>query len=543
MKRAKKITASVLSVLLVSSALASCKPPQGTTNTQKFDATKAQLRICSFDGGVGVKWLEDSAERFCELYKDHVFVEGTKGVQIWIEPVLGVDVNKFPNENNDIYFAEHANYYNMLSTGHLLEITDMVTEPMTEFGETESVEDKLYDNYKDYFKTPAGKYYAIPHYKGIYGITYDRVLWNEKSLFIGANGAVDQKETGTLANGPDGMPNTYDDGLPATYDDFYKVCDTMMQRGITPITWSGMYQWYFSGLLAALKADFEGEQADLSYSFNGETYDKLVKSINPDGTVVYDEPLTITEENGYEMMRSAGDYYALTFAEKIIDSNYYAQQSFTGSVTHLDVQGTYLLSKYSGKRIGMLVEGSWWANEAGNYIQRMQSSYGDTLDARGFALMPYPKATTAEVGDPQTVLDTANSLACINAHIDPETIPLAKLFLQFQQTESELIKFVQSTSMTRNFKYEVPEDVYDGLNTFAKSIVDVCVNCEHVLPMSSSQFMQKNLDKFQFDPYFKTPAYGHATDALNGSKHNKTAAEVFAEMQKKFTPQIWNSMR
>ena len=482
-------------------------------STEKVDTTKAQLYLSNFDGGVGTKWLEEAADRFEEKYKDTPFVEGTQGVQIWIERQKGVTVEKFPNERNDIYFLENTNYYNMISTGNLLDITDMVTEPMTEFGETVSVEDKLYDNYKSYFKTSAGKYFAIPHYKGIYGITYDRALWNEKGLFLSSNGKVEKKETDTgLSNGPDGKAGTYDDGLPATYDEFYKVCDAMVKRSITPITWAGQYQWYFTGFMGALKADFEGEHADIAYTYNGETYDKLVKSINADGSVVYDEPMAISEENGYEMFRSAGNYYPLQFLETLIKKNYYATQSFNDSVSHLDTQGTYLLSKYVGKRIGMLVEGCWWANEANSYVKQMETRYGDSLNDRRFAIMPYPKATTAEVGEPQTVLDTAKSLACINANIDKNKIDLAKLFLQFLQTEDELVKFLQSTSMTRNYKYEVSDEVYNGLNTFAKSVSDVLVNCEHVMPAGSSEFSYRNA--FAYNGWFDTSKYGICTKAI-----------------------------
>lgn len=544
MKNKKQILAMACALIALGN-FAACG---GGTTTETIDETKSQLRIGNFDGGVGTQWLNEAIDRFEELYKDKSFEDGKKGVQILVDRHKGVDINQFANQDIDIYFLENVNYYDAIATGNLLDITDMVTEKMTKFGEEESVEDKLYDNYKAYYKTPAGKYYGIPHYKGIYAINYDRGLWDEKRLFISADGEVNQKSTSkNLSKGPDGKAGTYDDGLPATYAEFYQVCDVMKNNaGVDPLVWSGQYQWYASGYLAALKADFEGAQADVPYSYNGETFDKLVKEIKADGTVVYDEPMAITEENGYEMFRSAGNYYPVKFMEGIIENQYYADMAFGAGNSHIATQGSFLLSKYAArtgqaKRIGMLIEGCWWANEAATYVQTMESQYGESFNDRNFAIMPYPKATQAEVGKPQTVLDTARSLSCINAHIDPRNIELAKTFLQFLQTDDELVKFLKCTSMTRNFKYEVPADVYAGLNTYAKSVADVLVNCEHVLPASSSDLYYRNASSFDVFGWFKFGGL-EPTKLLEAGDQHKSAKQIFESVKARFDKTAWERM-
>lgn len=512
----------------------------------KIDHTKTQLHICNFNGGVGSQWLDEAVIRFTERYKDHSFEPGKTGVQVWIEKSISISVDSFPTSDNDIYFMEQGNYYNMLSTGNLLDITDMVTKPMTEFGETASVEDKLYDNYKDYFKTPAGTYFGIPHYKGIYGITYDRNLWNEKGLFFSADGNVGKKESDTnLSYGPDGKTGvidgvdySYDDGLPATYAQFDKLCSAILKRGITPIAWSGAYQWYAEGVLAALKADFEGKYAHLPYSYNGTTYDKLIKSINADGTVTYEEPTEIGPENGWKMYASAGNYYPLKFIETIINKNYYATDSFNSATLHTDIQGTYLLSKYTDKRIAMLMEGYWWPYEASSYVQRMQSSYGESLDSRNFAIMPYPKATEAQIGEKQTVLDTACSISCINAHIEPSKIELAKLFLQFLETDEELLNFLKCTNITRSFKYDVPEKVYSELNTFAKSVVSVIMNGDHVTPASKEEIYYNNKSTFDQFKWFRTSQYSVCTTAMKDK--GISAKQIFDAIKGSYTQDSWN---
>ena len=41
---------------------------------------------------------------------------------------------------------------------------------------------------KDFFKTKEGKYYGLPHYEGVYGLTYDADLFDEQSWYFDADG-------------------------------------------------------------------------------------------------------------------------------------------------------------------------------------------------------------------------------------------------------------------------------------------------------------------------------------------------------------------
>jgi len=536
-----KVVAVACAVLAFGS-IAGCKRDVLTS----IDESKAQLRLLNFDGGVGTDWLKESVARFTELYKNKSFTPGTTGVQIHIDTSKSIDFTNIPNMDVDIMFAEHVNFYDVMADGHLLDITDMVTAPMTEFGETQSVEDKLYDNYKEYFKTSAGKYYGIPHYKGDYCITYDRALWDEKRLFVGEDGEVNQKaNSSTLDVGPDGKKGTYDDGLPKTYEQFFEVCDVMSRKGIDPFVWSGAYQWYASGVLMSMKADVEGEHADVVYSFNEEVVDNLlIKEIKADGTVVYDdEPTTINVQNGYELFRSAGNYYPVKFMESIIENGYVAEES-KGATSHTDAQESYLFSKYTsstGKsnRIAMLMEGNWWGNEAKEDVQAMKNLYGETFNARNFAILPFPKATEAQVGEQQTMLDTGNTVACISKYTKvPE---LAKLFLQFLQTNDELVNFVKSTNLTRNYKFTVSDEDYENLNTFAKSMVDLHVSedTNHVMAMSSSDFYYKNPEITRFQEYFNISGLPVTRVFWSTGADHKSAEQAFEIIKNRYTKAQW----
>ena len=523
----------------------------GGDGEEEIDETKTQLYISNFNGGVGTEWLEKHAARFEEEYKNVEFTPGKFGVQVIIETHKGVSVDKFATERNEIYFLENCNYYDMLSTGHLLDITDVVQKDMAQFGEAgSSIESKMAaagQAYVDYFKTSQGKYYAIPHYRSIYGITYDKGLFDEKGFYLFANGEVGATyadvEAGRAAKGPDGKAGTYDDGLPATYDDLWKVCRVMVESSVDPFTWSGQYKWYASCFMASLKADFEGEEASMAYGFDSSKFHlddedtsndgkvtKLVKEIKADGTVVYDEPTALTYQNGNEVYRSAGVYYANEFIYQIVKNNWYSSRSFNESVSHIDTQANYLLSKYGNdKQIAMLVEGSWWSHEASSYVQQMENRYKETFAERGFALMPLPKATKAQVGETQTTLDASGSLACINANIDTNKIELAKTFLQFCETDKSLVEFLQTTGMTRGYGFNLADAEYKALTPFAQSVVDIIKNGEVTLPVSSSEFFYKNYSDLLYSACMKTPTNEYPSVAFKDK--NYTAKQMFEEIK------------
>ena len=96
-----------------------------------------------------------------------------------------------------------------------------------------------------------GKYYALPHYETYMGVSYDVSLFESKLLYFSANpdngnnGFITSK-TEKRSMGPDGKTGvqngidySLDDGLPSTYEEFFKLCDYMVVRNVTPFVWPG----------------------------------------------------------------------------------------------------------------------------------------------------------------------------------------------------------------------------------------------------------------------------------------------------------------
>ena len=541
----KKKMNKIVSLLVALAAVATCMPfaACNSGDEEKVDMSKAQLHVSVYNGGVGRDWLDAYIARFQEAYKDYEFIPGKKGVQVWVTPHKSSvsDLSgKFNGAKEDVYFLESVNYYDMVSQGHFMDITDMVVnDPLDEYGENVTIESKLHEKVKEYLKTSDGKYYALPHTQTPTMLTYDADLFDRFNLYFDANGVIGKKSTDSgLSKGVDNVAGTYDDGLPATYKQFFQLCAKMKQRGIAPIIWSGMYDFYTTRFLKELRVDFEGaEQAMTAYDFDG-TMTHIVDKIDAEGNITYKDPVTITEENGYEMLSSAGYYYAYKFFEEIINGEYYSNKSFNDSISHKDAQETFLLSSFEATEqdIGMLVEGLYWVNESKGFFKAMESYPKASLAERNLKLMPMPKATEAQVGEKTTLADSIVQLAFISAYVPQERVELAKTFLRFCSTQESMEEFLIQTGLTRNYVVNY-DNIYDSLSPYSKSVVDVLGDCDYILPASSSPVFQKNFDQFYSEYEVSTPNFPNPVIALK--EEGKTAAQLFDEFRNKFNANSW----
>lgn len=522
----------------------------GTKETgEPVDNTKAQLYVSNFNGGVGSDWLvEKAVKRFEEKYATTELVSGKVGVQVHVEKHKSSPdglAGQIKTAKADVYFLENVNYYDFISRGLFLDITDVVTKPLTEFNETESIEDKLYDDQVDFWKTSQGKYYAVPHAQSPTLITYDGDLFDRLGLYFGADGKLGKKSTDTgLSAGPDGKSGTYDDGMPATYADFYTLCNTMKHRGVSPLVWSGQYAFYVTRFSKQLRVDFEGaEEAMNAYDFNG-TATKLVESIAADGTIKYKAPVTITPENGYEVYSSASYYYAFDFLKNVYDGGYYDSKSFNENTSHRGAQDLFLKSSFraDAKDIGMIVEGLYWVNEAEATFREMETQKGASLQERNLRVMPLPKATSAQVGTKTTVVDSLNQMAFIANKSDrsEEQTNLAKTFLRFLSTQESLEEFLVETGLPRNFSVDY-SNVYDSLCPYSKSVIELLSNCDYIMPSSDAMVFQKNYMALFNDNEMGTKK-GSDPMVLIKDNPKMTSLELFEDFKTKYSATQWATM-
>ena len=133
-------------------------------------------------------------------------------------------------------------------------------------------------------------------------------------------------------------------------------------------------------LMEGLMASYMGaDELELYFSFDstrGGTLSgddlltaKIVTSWDGDTPVI--EEQNITAETGYAMQSSAGRYYALKFMETVYQNkDRYVSNKVKSALSHLDAQEEYIYSNLENKPVAMLIEGSYWYNEAEGAFER-----------------------------------------------------------------------------------------------------------------------------------------------------------------------------
>lgn len=561
----KKSTNLVKSSAVV--AMAACLALSGVAcgrdSGELVETTMSQLSIVSWNGDFHLTWLEEIAERFEEEYKDYSFEAGKKGVQVWVNPD-GVVYDSFATSistiEEEIAVGEQMNYYLFVSKGTSMDITEALTTPLTEYGESKSIVDKMSDDMWDFYgvgdsedKTER-KYYGLPWYETYPGFFYDKQLFEEEKLYFAAEG---EGRDGWIVNaktkkgtGPDGVYGTDDDGLPATYDDFFKLLDKMYSLDMEPVAWGGNAQIYLNATLSALAADYEGYDSMMTnYTLSGET--QVVSKINADGTVEL-EDLTVTKENGYKLYQQAGFYHGLNFLERLLttkDDNgrpkYYDPLHSTSSTyTHRAVQNTFLRGGYVSDvktRIGILLDSSWWYSGAEETFKNMSSIPGGASLERSIGMMPMPKVDADHLGE-ATYFDNWMTNVVVRKGIEESKVPMVNQFIRFMHTDVSLSKFTQLTSAVRPFVYELTQEDEANTSVFGKQMLSIHNNSKVVHPWSKNDLVINNLGAFMLNEGRYTTIVGESYNLVsNAMRSGVSAKQYFEGFKKSFSQSNWNN--
>lgn len=479
-----------------------------TPGVQEIDSSKTQLYVGTLDQGVGKGWLELVADRFEEAFADYE-LNGKKGVQVLVE---GVDratslINNFKRERVEVVFNEGVDYETWVNKKLLLDITDAVNgknADLSAYGDPAgtTIESKMDESAAEYYKTDDNKYYAIPFYEDTNGIMFNVDLWEKYGFYFKDGGGW----TGNVKEatvGQDGKKGTYDDGLPRTFDDFFALCEHIQQTKSTkggqpliPIAWNGKYDLsYINSFLFCMAADVDGaDQYSLNFTFNGEA-EGLITGFDGTTPIISQTAETITDRDGYKLYRQQGKYYALKFIETIIDEGYYSNKIINKStIDHKTMQAYFIKTEDAsqgaplGQEIAMLIEGTWWFNEADEYFSTNEQYGGGKYEQR-FGMMPLPKPTEDHVDGTHTLFNSKQSAAFINANIDESKIELAKEFLKFAHSNDSLVEFTETVSLLKPYAYTLSEN--NNLTYYAKQLLQVKEASENVYPFADSRLFTR----------------------------------------------------
>jgi len=484
---------------------------EGVTNPYK-------LKVYNFTGGYGEEWLNALATRYKKARAGIKFTVDGKEYD-------GVDFD-FTKEKNimtsmmnsgvqfDVWFQEQVYYNQILQNGKIFkDMTDVLTdENPYEPGVT--IESKMSDYQKEYYNRD-GKYYGIPHYAGYIGLAYNKAMFDDYKWYFKKDYTAEdfanlecfiEVESDAKSNGPDGLANTEDDGLPTTYDEFFALC-TLIDEKCKPINWAGKHkQEYLNWFMTALTANYEGlDQMSLNYSFNG-TATNLI-SVAEDGTVTKLDPVEINgPENGYELAKQAGKYYALKFLEKVIDDEYYSAGAIDTTYTQTLAQEDFVLSDGTATTdTAMLVDGCWWEMEADRTFRNLEQQTGKSYkDNFGWLPLPMPTQESADARAQKlsagekgyTLTDTHNSLAFIGKHVSDEVYALCKDFLQFAYTDESLAEFSMITDTTKSLNYTMTAEQKAQMSAYGRSLINMQEKADLVYTFSKNAFYQANEASF-----------------------------------------------
>ena len=523
----KKATALLLCVLTLGSAFACNK------KVEKVDESVTTLiRIIAGGGGTGMDWIRDAADRFEEQQKEHSYAEGKMGVVVETTP--RASSTSLETSRSDAYIIYGIDRNNTIAAeaqrGYIVEIDDIMREKTTETrnGQPISVDDKFFDSQRSWYQDKNGKYYGVPYIENYAGISYNKDLFDEYSLYLSkdTNGKnvvsslfgtrnyfINDGDFDNKSCGPDGKYETEDDGLPSTLIEWLCLCEYMKgEYGIDPVTVTGAYPYYSNFMLEALlvsligydryknivyEGDSKGEDVEIVTGFTNENLFPGIDYIKKPVT----QKVKITPECGYYATWMIEKFYVDAAFEIIEKQGWWGADGMNNNASHLQTQRHFIAGNLGGNndKIGMLSEASFWNYESvkdGNY-KSIKKNVED-IDVRWMSL---PVSVSEKVtpdnglGAEPILYEYTSSYMCINSKFkdDAEHLAAAKDFLRFLMTDAELSHWTTSNFNFMPMDYEITEEDSKKLTPFYKSIANLRESNRVLYNWSDSPLFQNNM--------------------------------------------------
>lgn len=483
MKKFSKIIAVMLCAVTALASLAAC----GGDDPSKLDPTTT-LYVANYDGAAGHTWLDYYIAEYKKVQPNVTIVPMNKKEEFSGDKVMST----MANDIYDIYFTDHSAYSAFVASGVIADMTDIVTEKVyTDDGElaaegagTKSIIDFLYPEMREYYAVGSGEsvqYYGLPTFYPISGAVYDADLFNQKNWFFDKNGNIGVKDSDpNVGPGPDGkFETTADNGEPETWEQFMTLLSTIRGSGnVTPFTWSGSYYYQRQYYMQSLAAQYEGKNDyDLWYTLNGT-----------DSTLG-----EITEENGYVLFDQPGVKASVQAVYDVVsNSDNYSKNAFlTGTQSHTAAEEEFVYSVETNDRIAMLLESSYWENEARGVFNSMEEISEDyAYGKRNFRMMNAPRLGGSTNSKRTYFGDASTKFIMVSANSKRQE--LAKDFIQFIHTRKNLAAFTTISGTFRPFDYVITEEEKATATPFMQNLMDKVLdaNSEVVIAEDYSGFLQ-----------------------------------------------------
>ncbi len=516
--KTKRILATALSTLMLVASMggmtacgggSSGNGPSGGNNKYVYNVpgdNKLTIKVKNFGGGPGNLWLEEAAERFAQLKQNEKYGDKT-GVYITYESTYNQNTGSMESDSTSIFFDERASDPTVLvQNGLLLNLDSIVKDETREGG---SLESKIFESAKGGIMGNDGSYYALPHYEYYTGLSYNRTTFEDLCAYFAAedednvypysckygtaNFVGDM--TAEKSVGPDGESGTDDDGLPRSLDEFIILCDYIKEesdREVAPLTVSGKYYKYVEYIVTGFWSALAGtEQMRNYYNCTGEievverdsngelqfTNENLFEGIS---YIKKPKTKTVTMaadgSDGWMGNDMAAKYYAMAIYDVIVREGFFSATAKSGNDHWTTQMDLFMDGKMNTNNSAMLVEGSYWYNEANengglSYYETFVGKDRSELDVQWMSLPTSATVEEAE-GKAPCFLDCGQSYAMINGNV--ESNPALKQacldFIKFCYTEAELKAFTAKTGLARAINYELDATQKQSMGKFSSGL-------------------------------------------------------------------------
>lgn len=524
----------------------------------------AKISVKTYDGGFGMDWLRNAAKKFTTLVQNKQWSDGTVGVDITVDGDKTVTGSTLLSSqlDSDIYFTEMVDVVNFIKNDKLYDISSIVTQPFDSiFGESGKIEDKLALEYQNYLKQVDGKYYALPFYDGIWSVICDvdyflsRGYMFYDSTYAGTNGqsgiigcsAEDVADNPhAISKGLDGVWGTYDDGLPTSFAEWNTLCTAIRNDGVIPFgTYGGGQEDYVDQAIKNVWATIEGpDKFKTQLNMSGQL--DVIDVDNWTGAGTYrTKKQTIDDDHIYMCQRTPGKYEAFHFMDSVITGN---GNYDSAAGNYRNMQQLFIVTPYQeteqATRYAMIIDGTWWTNEAKDtFTQQKQQGKPGALDRR-FVFMPMP---TVNGGHSKSCYVSQNESFCFMRK-NPTNAEASKLFLQYLHTNQAMVDFTRLTGTTRALNVNFPADWQIGkdISYFTASIIDMKQNSssEILYPYTNNPVVGLNYSEFDYRktwPFKAKIGNLETTSPFVEMRNNTATAYSYFQGHISYFNQAWNN--
>lgn len=438
----KKLLALLLAILTVFSATACTIVEDDGGN----DDALYTLNVGFYQGGLGSKYMDEIIKLYEKANPD-VNVQLRPGKLEFADGSLIPQISD-AQASMDLYVLDSNNYQTFYQGGYLEDITDITTKKVYDNdgnlvgnGGTQSIEDMMWDDYVTAYKTPEGKFYALPNYVSFPGIIYDADLFEDFGYEV-----------------------------PETYPEFYALMESMVLDGITPFAFSNDDYIILAGL-ESFVAMYEGRSDYLIRSTYNGTHSRVGE---------------ITLENAYKLQEAEGKKAGLQLAHDLANNPTFVTQSTRNGRTNTEAQEDFVTSMVLKSkpdnprpRIAMFIEHSYWEREAyGTFKQMGDVNPLHGYGKRNFKYMKAPKMIGVEgIADTTNTKDTVFmggvSGCWMGISAKAKQKELAKDFVQFMHSRECLAQFIMHASVVRPFDFKLTDAEKAVCTPYGLSIYDV----------------------------------------------------------------------